>query len=108
MTKIAIFIFLIVTSAFAAEKYELTQLQGAWWSDHTNSTADFSIDGEQVWLDYDSQYHPCRIEGDVLIFNLGDLGYVRNRIISLVGNKLVLEHIETKQRRTLTNVKQQP
>ena len=99
---------LFVTSAFSAEKFELTKLQGAWWSDPTNPTADFFIQGDQVWLDYDSQYHPCRIEGDVLVFDLGDLGYVRNRIISLTDNKLVLENIETRQRRTLTNVKPQP
>ena len=116
MAKKSAFILLIVTaaffmvlaSAFSAEKYELTELQGAWWSDPANPTADFSIQGDQVWLDYDSQYHPCRIEGDVLVFDLGDLGYVRNRIISLADNKLVLEHIETKRRRTLTNIKPQP
>ena len=101
-------LFLIVASAFSAEKYEVSKLQGAWWSDPANPTADFSIQGDQVWLDYDSQYHPCRIEGDVLVFDLGDLGSVRNRIISLSENKLVLEHIETKRRRTLTNLKPQP
>ena len=100
--------FMVFASAFSAEKYELTELQGAWWSEPANPTADFSIQGDQVWLDYDSLYHPCRIEGDVLVFDLGDLGYVRNRIISLTGNKLVLEHIATKQRRVLTNEKQQP
>lgn len=102
---VTLMFILIFTSAFPAEKYGLTELQGAWWSDPTNPTADFSIEGDQVWLDYDSQYHPCRVEGDVLIFDLGDLGYVRNRIISLEGNKLVLEHIGTNQRRTLTNMK---
>ena len=82
-------------------QFELKQLQGAWWSDSASPTADFSIAGDQVWLDYDSQYHPCKVEGDVLAFDLGDLGLVKNRIISLKGNKLVLEHLETRQRRRL-------
>jgi len=106
MARISVFILLFVTSAFAAESYEIAQLQGAWWSDPANPTADFSIAGDQVWLDYDSQYHPCRVEGDVLIFDLADLGLVRNKIISLKGNMLILENIKTKQRRTLTHVKQ--
>ncbi len=106
MKKIPALIFLITISAFAASKVELGQLQGAWWSGPANPTADFSIEGNQVWLDFDSQYHPCRIEGDVLVFDLGDLGLVKNRIISLKGDKLVLEHLETKQKRTLTHAKQ--
>jgi hypothetical protein len=101
MKKASILIFLVAVSAFAAMQFELKQLQGAWWSDPANPTADFSIAGNEVWLDYDSQYHPCRLEGDVLVFDLGDLGFVKNRIISLKGDKLVLEHLETKQKRTL-------
>lgn len=48
--------------------YGLDQLQGAWWSDFKNPTADFAINGNLVWLDTDSQYHPCRVEGDRLVF----------------------------------------
>ena len=106
MKNISILIFLFAISALASSTLDLKQLQGAWWSDSANSTADFSIEGSQVWLDYDSQYHPCRIEGDVLVFDLGNLGLLKNRIISLKCDKLVLEHLETKHARTLTRAKQ--
>jgi hypothetical protein len=102
MKRISIVIFLFAIPAFAEAKFELKQLQGVWWSDPGNPTADFSIEGNQVWLDFDSQYHPCKVEGDVLVFDLGDLGLAENRIVSLEGNELVLEHLETKQKRRLT------
>jgi len=45
LKKNAILILLITISTFAAAKFELKQLQGAWWSDSANPTADFSIEG---------------------------------------------------------------
>lgn len=90
----------------AGPRYKLAQLQGAWWSDFKSPTADFGISGDQVWLDMDAEYHPCRVEGDILIFDLGPTGgAVENRIISLKGDQMVLEGLMTKQRTTLTRVK---
>ena len=83
--------------------YSLDQLQGAWWSDYTNPTADFMIQGNEVWLDYDAEFHPCEIKGDLLIFNLGEfIGDVESRIISLSGNTLVLESLDTQNKTTYT------
>ena len=70
MTKKSVFIllilaaafFMVFASAFSAEKYELTELQGAWWSEPANPTADFSIQGDQVWLD--NQLIPPQNESD--------------------------------------------
>lgn len=88
---------------FAASKFKIEQLQGAWWSDLTNPTADFGIQGDQVWLDLDSGYHPCKIEGDVLVFELGpEIGSVRNRIVSIKGDQLVLENLDSKKKWSLT------
>lgn len=96
---------LLSLSLSAVPKFKIKQLQGAWWSDLKNPTADFGIQGEQVWLDSDSGYHSCRIEGDILIFELGpEIGPVKNRIISVKGNHMVLESLTTKQRRSLTRV----
>jgi hypothetical protein len=114
MKKASIFISVVVVlfsvslfsvSLSAAPKFTLKQLQGAWWSDPGNPTADFAIHGDQVWLDFDSGYHPCKIEGDILIFELGpDIGSVKNKIISVKGDRMVLESVATKERRTLTRV----
>ena len=80
----------------------MDQLQGAWWSDADNPTADFFIDGNQVWLDYDSEFHPCSIEGNILIFDLGEeLGLVKNRIIIIDGDRLILEDNINKKKRLL-------
>lgn len=95
---------MLFSSSFAAESYKLEQLQGAWWSDMNNITSDFGIDGDQVWLD--SLYYPCRIEGDLLIFELPDVGDIVKKIISLDGDRLVIEHQSTKQRVVLTRVKE--
>jgi hypothetical protein len=107
MRRISVFLsmamMLVSTSLFAAPKFEIKRLQGAWWSDLKSPTADFAIQGDQVWLDTDSGYHPCRIEGDVLVFDLGgERGPVKNRIISLKGDHLELEHIATKKKWSLT------
>ncbi len=97
-----IFILLILSyslSALAATTVSLGDLQGAWWSDERNPTADFAIQGEMVWLDSDAQYHPCKVEGGTLVFDLGEgLGDVRHRIVSLNGDELVLESSESQQR----------
>ena len=75
--------------------YSLSDLQGAWWSDHESPTADFAIQGDRIWLDHDSEYHPCRIAGrDTLVYELGpDMGTIKRRIVSLEGDTLVLEGI---------------
>lgn len=87
----------------AASDVTLDQLQGAWWSDPSAPTADFGIHGDQVWLDSDSAYHPCRIEEGVLIFELPpDLGQVRNSIVRHDGDRLVLRNEGTGQTTTLT------
>jgi len=95
---------MLFSSALAAPEFDLKQLQGSWWSDPGNQTSDFSIDGDKVWLDFDGEYHPCRIEGDILIFELGH-GLVENRIISIEGDRLVLEYPPTKERTVLTRAK---
>lgn len=83
----------------AAAGYHLGMLQGAWWSSAQNPTADFAILGEEVWLDHDAAYHPCRVDGDVLSFDLGaEAGAVRHRIVSLEGDRLVLEDLKNRQR----------
>lgn len=93
---------LVCLSLSATPKFTMDQLQGAWWSDVGNPTADFAIDKTQVWLDYDSAFHPCRIEEDILIFELGpELGQIKNRILSLDGNHLELEHLDTKSKWSL-------
>jgi hypothetical protein len=86
-------------SAFAAAHVSLEQLQGAWWSDTQSPTAAFAIRSNEVWLDSDSKYHPCKIEGDILVFKLGEKkDTVKNRIISVNDNLLILENVQSKQR----------
>ena len=92
-------------SVGAGSTFKIEQLQGAWWSDLHNPTADFAIDGNEVWLDFDSKYHPCRIEGDILIFDLGGGELVRSRIVSINGDRLVLETPPGKGRRILSRVR---
>jgi len=106
MKKLAILILLFITSPLGAAKHTIQVLQGAWWSDLNNPTADFAIEGNQVWLDTDSQYHLCEIRDGVLIFDLGEgRGFVRNKIISIKGDRLVLEHIQSKKRTTYKRAK---
>ena len=38
----------------AQPMYDLDELQGAWWSDTSNPTADFAITNAEVWLDFDA------------------------------------------------------
>ena len=90
-----------VLPAHAGVEFTLEQLQGAWWSDMQNPTADFAINGNEVWLDADAKYHPCRIEGNILIFDLSGGELVRSRIVSLEGDQLVLETPAGEQSRTL-------
>jgi hypothetical protein len=101
-------ILAILLSAHAATDFRVEQLQGAWWSDLQNPTADFAIHGNEVWLDFDSQYHPCRVEGDILIFDLGGGEFVRSRIVSLQGDRLVLQTPEDAEERILTRVTEAP
>lgn len=93
---------LLVLSPSSHAVPSLDDLQGAWWSSGTNPTADFSIRDEQVWLDSTGTYHPCYIDEDILVFELGEaMGTVRNRIISLEDNELTLESLRTGKRRVL-------
>lgn len=94
---------MLFSSSFAASPVELEQLQGSRWSDPDNITSDFGIHGDEVWLD--SRYYPCRIEGDMLIFELPDAISVVNRIISLDGDRLIIENQLTKETIVLTRVK---
>jgi hypothetical protein len=83
-------------------------LQGAWWSDLENPTANFAINGTEIWLDYVSNFHPCRISGDTLIYDLGpELGTIRRKIISLDGDMLVLEDIVHGETSRTTYIKQE-
>lgn len=106
MRKMPILFCLLVmlsSSGLAAPPFDIKQLQGAWWSSQESPTADFAIAKDKVWLDFDSEYHPCRIEGDILIFELGPvLGSARNRIVSIEGDRMILEDELTKGRRVLT------
>ncbi len=83
----------------AQQLYSLDKLQGAWWSNTNNPTADFAIHEDQVWLDSDAGYHPCEITQDnVLVFDLGqESGTVQHRIISLDNSTLVLENMITRE-----------
>ena len=101
-TTLALLVLSFAIAAFAASAISIGQVQGAWWSDQRNPTADFAIHGDRVWLDADAQYHPCRIEGDILVFDLGaGQGEVRHRIVSLKGDEMVLEHMPSRQTVTL-------
>lgn len=99
MKKILVLLALSVSiSVIAATTVSIEQLQGAWWSDTRNPTADFAIRGDEVWLDYDATYHPCKVEGDILIFELGKgQDPVKNRIISLQGDQMILENLQSNQ-----------
>lgn len=79
----------------AAQQFSMDQLQGAWWAKEPSPTAAFAIHGNEVWYDFDSRYHPARIEGDLLIVDLGaELGEVRSRIISVGDGRLVLQNLD--------------
>jgi hypothetical protein len=105
MRRMPILVWLLVmlfSSSFAAPPYTLEQLQGAWWSDPDDIHAEFGIRDNEVWID--SIYYPCRLEGDMLIFVLPDVGEIKKRIISLEGDRLVIEHQSTKRTVVLTRV----
>lgn len=95
---------LVTSCIVSAQAFEPAQLQGAWWDDRNAPTAAFAIHGDQVWVDSISDYRPCRIEGNLLIFELGPDTVVKNRIISLDGNEMVLEDLATGEQRSLTRV----
>jgi hypothetical protein len=106
MRRMPILVWLLVmlfSSSFAAPPYTLEQLQGAWWSDPDGLMADFGIHDNEVWID--SIYYPCRLEGDILIFVLPDVGEIKKRIISLEGDQLIIEHESTKTRTVLNRAK---
>ena len=70
----------------------MSQLQGAWWAKEPSPTAAFAIQGNQVWFDYDSQYHPVKVENNILIFDHGPvLGVHKSKIISVGNGRLVLQ-----------------
>lgn len=94
--QVAVLLILAVVCK-AQQIYTLENLQGAWWSDNNNPTADFAILDDEVWLDSDAEYHPCKItDGDILEFDLGpDNGSVKHKILSLDATTLVLEHLVT-------------
>ena len=96
-------LLLCAAAASAQPAYSLDRLQGAWWSSPDAPTADFYIQGEEVWLDYDAAFHPCGLVGDILIFHLpGDMGPVEQRILRLDGDELVLQHLMTLQETVYT------
>jgi hypothetical protein len=105
---LAIFLSATLLPARAATDFKIEQLQGAWWSELQNPTADFAIHGDEVWLDFDSQYHPCKVEGDILTFDLGGGGLVRSRIVSLQGDRLVLQTPVGAEERVLTRITETP
>ena len=74
----------------------ISALEGAWWSDTTAATADFAIHDSQIWLEYDSQYHPLKIEeGGILVYDLGpELGRFERIIVVLDEDKLILKDDE--------------
>ena len=82
-------------SAQKEKSYDLSDLEGAWWSDLENPTADFAIIGNEIWLDSDSSLRSCIVvDGDTLVYDLGPgVGEVRRRIVSLKNNELVLEDL---------------
>lgn len=106
MKKIIVFIFFSISiSAFAESVITIDQLEGAWWDERDDPTAAFAIFNSHVWMDYDSKYHPCKIEEDILIFELGgELGTVRHRIISIEENWLLLEEVESKRKWTVRRI----
>ncbi len=93
-------LLMLACACHAQPIYTIDELQGAWWSDTSNPTADFAITNEEVWLDFDASYHPCSItNGDVLVFELGsENGTVEQKIISLDATTLVLENPVTSER----------
>ncbi len=101
LTFIMLVLLIFNKSLYAGQLFSIEQLEGTWWSDKSNPSADFSIRGNKVWLDVQSKYHQCWIEDDVLIFELG-WGKVRNRILSINEVQVVLENLDTKQVSTLT------
>ena len=106
MNKIIVLIILYMSiPSFAVSGVTLGLLEGAWWGNFGAPSAEFAIQSDQVWLDYDSRYHPCKIDGDSLVFELGEgVGEVRNKIVSLDGNTLTLEHIRSGETRVLKRI----
>ena len=109
-TVLGVFVAVMAAALVSCSaSYSLDQLQGAWWSDFKNPTADFAINGNSVWLDSDSRYHPCRIEGDRLVFELsGGQGAVVNKIVNVGNDTLLLEDAVTNARILYKRVKPEP
>ena len=109
-TVLGIFAAVMVAALVSCSaSYSLDHLQGAWWSNFNNPTADFAISGNRVWLDSDSQYHPCTVEGDRLVFDLrGDQVTVVHKIVSIENDTLLLEDVVTNVRIFYKRVKPNP
>ena len=83
-----------ISSYTSAEQFNIGQLQGAWWAQDPGPTAAFAIQGNEVWYDYDSKYHPVKVENDILVVDHGpELGIVKSRIISVGNGRLVLQGV---------------
>lgn len=93
-----------------AAQFSIRQLQGAWWAQEPSPTAAFAIDGDSAWFDYDNNYHPVRVDGDILIFDHGPgLGLAKSRIVSLGNGRLVLQDLDDPaQTRVYTLTEPQP
>ena len=88
-----VIVFVSLSACRTPETFTIDQLQGAWWSQTQNATADFMIQGDEVWLDIDATFHPCVIKGDLLIFQMNDeIGNIENRIVRIYEDKLILEN----------------
>jgi hypothetical protein len=83
----------LVAFASQVRVYSLSDLEGAWWPEGESPTAEFAILGDEIWLDDDSDYHPCRIEDrDTLLYDPGPgRGVIERRIVLLEADTLVLE-----------------
>ena len=101
---VLMFMIVVTSNAVGNESLDLSMLEGAWWDDQTAPTAAFAIHDSEVWIDYLSDYRPCSLDGDVLIFEIGPNMHVRHRIISLEGDEMVLEHLSTGRKWSLRRV----
>ena len=97
MIRLVSLMSLLLLSACASggREYSLEDLDGARWSEEGAPTADFAISGNEIWLDLDAEYRPCRIEdGNTLVYEpLPGMGEIRRRIVSLGEDVLVLESV---------------
>ena len=104
MRRLLLVLLFLAGAACGDTVYRMEQIQGSWWSDPDAPTADLAISGKQIWLDFDSAYHPAWIAGgDTLTYDLGEgMGTIRHRIVSLEGDVLVLERVRPGETTTTT------